>query len=58
MTRAKMLGALAVAAGWAARLLPGIAGAVLISVAACMVYLPAGLAVAGGFCLLADRRQR
>lgn len=58
MTRAKTLGALAAAAGWTAARLPGAAGATLISWAACMVYLPAGLAVAGAFCLMADWRRR
>jgi len=57
MTRANVAGALASAAGWAARRLPGLAGAGLISWAACMVYLPAGLAVAGAFCLMADWRS-
>jgi hypothetical protein len=57
MTRAKLVGALAAAAGWVAARLPGVAGAGLISWAACMVYLPAGLAIAGAFCLLADWRQ-
>ncbi|MFE9098498.1 hypothetical protein [Streptomyces sp. NPDC007264] len=58
MTWPKMLGALADAAGWAAARLPGAAGALLVSWAAGMVYLPAGLAVAGTFCLLADWRRR
>jgi hypothetical protein len=62
MTRAKVLGALAAAAGWTAgkvaAWLPGVAGAALISWAACMVYVPAGVAVAGAFCLLADWRRR
>ncbi|MER8004980.1 hypothetical protein [Streptomyces sp. NPDC094149] len=58
MTRAKVLGTLAAAAGWTLARLPGVAGAALISWAACMVYLPAGLAVAGAFCLLADWRRR
>ncbi|MFF9324035.1 hypothetical protein ACF1AY_04880 [Streptomyces sp. NPDC014776] len=57
MTRAKLLGALATAAGWTAARLPGAAGAALISWAACLVYLPAGIAVAGAFCLLADWRR-
>ncbi len=57
MTRAKLIGALAAAAGWTAARLPGVAGAGLISWAACMVYLPAGVAIAGAFCLLADWRQ-
>lgn len=57
MTRAKVTGALAAAAGWMLARLPGVAGAGLISWAACMVYLPAGLAVAGVFCLMADWRQ-
>ena len=58
MTRARVLGALAAAAGWTAARLPGVLGAGLISWAACMVYVPAGLAVAGAFCLLADWRHR
>jgi len=58
MTRAKALGALAAACGWAAARLPGVAGAVLISAAAWQVYAPAGLALAGVFCLLADWRTR
>lgn len=58
MTRAKVVGALAAAAGWAAARLPGVAGAVLVSAAAWLVYVPAGLAVAGVFCLLADWRTR
>lgn len=57
MTRANVAGALASAAGWVARRLPGLAGAALVSWAACMVYLPAGLAVAGAFCLMADWRS-
>ncbi|MEU6490384.1 hypothetical protein ABZ890_08320 [Streptomyces sp. NPDC046984] len=57
MTRSKMLGALAAAAGSTARRLPGLLGAGLISWAACMVYLPAGVAVAGAFCLMADWRS-
>ncbi|GKQ34586.1 hypothetical protein [Streptomyces sp. A012304] len=56
MTRANMVGALASAAGWAVRWLPGATGAALISWAALMVYVPAGLAVAGLFCLAADWR--
>jgi len=56
MDRAKLLGALAAAAGWTAARLPGVAGAALISLAGWMVYAPAGLAVAGVFCLLADWR--
>ncbi|MEU9380008.1 hypothetical protein AB0D38_02910 [Streptomyces sp. NPDC048279] len=58
MTRAKVLGALAAAAGWTIARLPGVLGAVLISWAAWMVYAPAGLAVAGAFCLLSDWRRR
>lgn len=57
MTRANVLGALASAAGWTMRVLPGFTGAGLLSVAAGLVYLPAGLAVAGAFCLLADWRR-
>lgn len=57
MTRAKLIGALAAAAGWTVARLPGVAGAALISWAAAMVYLPAGVATAGVFCLLADWRQ-
>ncbi|MFE2041667.1 hypothetical protein ACFXAZ_12185 [Streptomyces sp. NPDC059477] len=56
--RAKLLGSVASAAGWTARYLPGVAGAVLASAAAWLVYVPAGLAVAGVFCLLADWRRR
>lgn len=58
MTRANVTGALASAAGWASRRLPGAAGAVLVSSAAWLVYVPAGLAVAGAFCLMADWRTR
>ncbi|MFE6482404.1 hypothetical protein ACFVGN_05615 [Streptomyces sp. NPDC057757] len=58
MTRAKVVGALAAAAGWTLRYLPSVAGAVLLSAAAWMVYVPAGLAVAGVFCLVADWRTR
>ncbi|MFD4557600.1 hypothetical protein ACFWP5_25305 [Streptomyces sp. NPDC058469] len=57
MTRAKMLGALASAVGWAARKTPGVAGAVLVSCAAWQVYAPAGLAMAGAFCLWMDWRD-
>lgn len=57
MTRATLTGALATAAGWTIARLPGVAGAGLVSWAAGMVYLPAGVAVAGAFCLLADWRQ-
>lgn len=58
MTRANVVGALASASGWLARRLPGLAGAVLVSAAAWSVYTPAGLAVAGAFCLIADWRAR
>lgn len=58
MDRAKLVGALAAAAGWTAARLPGVAGAALISAAGWMVSAPAGLAIAGGFCLLADWRSR
>lgn len=58
MDRAKVVGALAAAAGWAAARLPGAVGAVLISAAGWMVYAPAGLALAGAFCLAADWRTR
>lgn len=58
MTRAKVAGALATAAGWALRMLPGVAGALLLSAAAWLIYVPAGLAVAGVFCLAADWRSR
>lgn len=54
MKLSKAVGALAAAAGWAAARLPGVAGAALISAAGWMVYEPAGVALAGGFCLLAD----
>jgi hypothetical protein len=57
MTRAKVLGALAGVAGHAAARLPGVTGAVLVSAAAWLVYVPAGLAVAGAFCLMADWRS-
>jgi hypothetical protein len=52
-----MLGALASAVGWAVRKAPGVAGAVLVSCAAWQVYEPAGLAVAGTFCLWVDWRD-
>jgi len=58
MTRANVVGALAAACGWAAARLPGVAGALLVSAAAWLVYVPAGLAVAGAFCLAADWRTR
>ncbi|WP_326786454.1 hypothetical protein [Streptomyces sp. NBC_00151] len=58
MTRAKVAGALATAAGWSLRHLPGAAGALLLSAAAWLIYVPAGLAVAGMFCLAADWRSR
>ncbi|WP_329114457.1 hypothetical protein [Streptomyces sp. NBC_01353] len=54
MKLSKTMGALAAAAGWAVARLPGVAGAALVSVAGWMVYEPAGVAIAGGFCLLAD----
>ncbi|MFD5033641.1 hypothetical protein ACFWM0_25020 [Streptomyces sp. NPDC058405] len=57
MTRVKGAGALAGAAGWVAARLPGVAGAVLISTAGWLVYEPAGLLLAGAFCLLADWRS-
>ena len=38
-----------------ARLLPGLAGAVLISWGAAMIYTPAGFLVAGALLLLVDR---
>lgn len=56
MTRANVVGALASAVGWTARRVPGLAGAGLLSWAAWQVYAPAGLAVAGAFCLWADWR--
>ena len=56
MKWSKTVGALAAAAGWAAARLPGVAGAVLVSASGWMVYEPAGLALAGAFCLLADWR--
>ncbi|MFI0825717.1 hypothetical protein ACH4Q7_14815 [Streptomyces roseolus] len=49
-------GILAAAAGWALARLPGVAGAALVSAAGWMVYEPAGVALAGGFCLAADWR--
>lgn len=52
----KFVGALAAAAGWVVAMLPSAAGGALISVAGWMVYPPAGLALAGAFCLLADWR--
>ncbi|MEU8713610.1 hypothetical protein [Streptomyces sp. NPDC048663] len=58
MTRARVVGALAAAAGWVVPRVPGVLGAALVSCAAWMVYAPAGLAVAGAFCLLADWRHR
>jgi len=58
MTRAHVTGALAAACGWAAARLPGAAGAALVSAAAWLVYVPAGLAVAGAFLLAADWRTR
>ncbi|MFE2132243.1 hypothetical protein ACFW9X_03190 [Streptomyces sp. NPDC059466] len=58
MTRAKVVGALAAAAGWTLRYLPSVAGAALVSAAAWLIYVPAGLAVAGVFCLAADWRSR
>lgn len=58
MERAKVVGALAGAAGWIVARLPSAAGAALISTAGLLVYVPAGLALAGGFCLLADWRNR
>lgn len=58
MTRAKVAVALASAAGWTARRMPGVAGAVLVSAGAWLVYMPAGLVVAGGFCLWLDWRSR
>lgn len=58
MTRAKVVGALAAVAGWTLRYLPSAAGAVLVSAAAWLIYVPAGLAVAGVFCLAADWRTR
>lgn len=57
------LGRLVTAAGSAAgrvmrwsRSVPGIAGAGLMSYAAALVYLPAGLAAGAVFLLLLDRR--
>jgi len=57
MLRANVLGALASAAGWAARKLPGLSGAGLLSWAAWQVYAPAGWALAGAFCLWVDWRS-
>ncbi|MGW4050804.1 hypothetical protein ACWENA_08220 [Streptomyces sp. NPDC004779] len=54
MKVSKAGGILAAAAGWALARLPSVAGAVLVSAAGWMVYEPAGLALAGGFCLWAD----
>lgn len=47
---------LAAFAGTALRLLPGLAGAALVSLAAWLVFPPAGIALAGLFLLLVDRR--
>lgn len=58
MDKAKAVGALAGAAGAAVARLPGLLGAGLVSTAGWMVYEPAGLAIAGVFCLLVDWRQR
>lgn len=58
MDRAKLVGALAAVAGWVVAKTPGVAGAVLISSAGWLVYEPAGLALAGAFCLAADWRNR
>ncbi|MFD7791022.1 hypothetical protein [Streptomyces sp. NPDC059759] len=58
MTRASVVGALASASGWVLRHLPGLAGAGLLSAAAWSIYAPAGLAVAGVFCLAVDWRAR
>jgi hypothetical protein len=59
MLRGRAALAAAAAAGTLVRVgrpLPGLAGAVLISVGAGMVYLPAGVMVGGGFLLLLDWR--
>ncbi|MDJ0461562.1 hypothetical protein [Streptomyces sp. H27-C3] len=56
MDRAKAAVALAGAAGWIVARLPGVAGAVLVSAAGWMVFEPAGLFLAGAFCLAADWR--
>lgn len=37
------------------RVVPGVAGAVLVSVGVGLVYLPAGLIAAGAFLLVLDR---
>ncbi|MER7814075.1 hypothetical protein [Streptomyces sp. NPDC096153] len=58
MDRRRVVGSLAAGAGWAVGRLPGVAGAALVSAAGWMVYQPAGLAIAGVFCLLADWRTR
>ncbi|MFD8797215.1 hypothetical protein [Streptomyces atroolivaceus] len=57
MTRAQAVVALAGAAGWTIRVLPGVAGAGLVSAAGWMVYEPAGVFLAGVFCLAADWRR-
>lgn len=57
MSRSKVVLALAGAAGWAVARVPGVAGAGLVSWAGWMVYQPAGLLLAGAFCLLADWRS-
>jgi len=57
MTRAQTMAALAGAAGWIVRQLPGVAGAGLVSAAGWMVYEPVGVLLAGVFCLAADWRR-
>jgi hypothetical protein len=59
LLRARMwaVAAAARARGWRLHTAaPGLAGAALLSVAAGLVFLPAGLAVAGLFCLRLDSR--
>lgn len=50
--------AAATAAGYVARITPGIAGPVAISAAGWMAWPPLGVLAAGVFLLLADRRVR
>ncbi|MEU3836134.1 hypothetical protein [Streptomyces microflavus] len=57
MTRAQAVVALAGAAGWIVRQLPSVMGALFVSAAGWMVYEPAGVCLAGLFCLAADWRR-
>ena len=56
-TRARLATALASAAGAALRVLPGAAGAALVSWGAGLAWPPLGLATAGAFLLMLDRRM-